>query len=46
MLIGNVLSFGFSNYLHPVAVLQSKSDKSFLCAMQEKIALFSHIFYY
>ena len=32
--------------LHPVALLQSKSDKSFLCATQEKFALFSRIFYY
>ena len=40
----NVLSFGFSNYLHPVAVLQSKSDKSFLCAMQEKFALLTALF--
>ena len=30
--------------LHPVALLQSKSDKSFLCATQEKFALFSRIF--
>lgn len=30
--------------LHPVAVLQSKSDKKKLCATQEKFALFSRIF--